>query len=155
MGGPARGGLAGGGRPAPGDPAADDRPAPVVTPLTEPYWGAAEDGRFVLQYCSACSVFTHFPADACRRCGDASHLEWREVSGAGRVYTFTVVHRAAVPGFHPPYAIAWIDLDEGPRVFGGVLDCAPDGVRIGMPVTVVFEQRAGFGAMPNFSAQTR
>ena len=31
----------------------------------------------------------------------------------------------------------------------------PDGVRIGMPVTVVFEQRAGFGAMPNFSAQTR
>jgi uncharacterized protein len=130
----------------------DERPRPVVTPLTEPYWTAARDCRLVVQHCSGCDAFTHFPADACSGCGESSELVWREVSGAGHVYTFTVVHRAAVPGFKLPYAIAWIDLVEGPRVFGGVLNCAPDEVRIGMPVTVVFEERAGFGPVPTFSA---
>jgi len=133
----------------------DARPRPVTTPLAEPYWSAARDGRLVLQYCTACGRFTHFPADACAGCGDTAHLGWREVGGRGRVYTFSVVHRSAVPGFEVPYVIAWIDLSEGPRVFGGVVGCSPDDVSIGMPVQVVFEDRAGFGPVPTFAAVAR
>jgi hypothetical protein len=138
---------------APGDglSAPAEPPRPAVTALTEPYWRAAQDGRFVLQHCRACGTFTHFPADACAGCGLASQLDWREVSGAGWVYTFSIVHRSMVPGLQPPYVIAWIDLSEGPRVFGGVQGCAPDDVFIDMPVHVVFEERAGFGRIPTFA----
>lgn len=74
------------------------------------------------------------------------------MSGAGTVYTFSVVHKAAAPGFAEatPYVIAWIDLAEGARAFGNVLACDPNDVHIGMPVRVVFEEREGFGLVPNF-----
>ena len=138
-------------RPVTPPPTTAARRQPLTNPVRVPRRTAVVS--FSTAAPARCS--THFPADACRRCGDASHLEWREVSGAGRVYTFTVVHRAAVPGFTPPMPSPRSIWMQGPRVFGGVLDCPPDGVRIGMPVRVVLEQRAGFGAMPNFSAQTR
>nr|BFE87580.1 hypothetical protein GCM10020093_101810 [Planobispora longispora] len=34
--------------------------------------------------------------------------------------------------------LAWIDLPEGARAFGRVVDCPPERVRIGMPVRVTF-----------------
>ncbi|HEY3003424.1 MAG TPA: OB-fold domain-containing protein, partial [Kribbellaceae bacterium] len=50
--------------------------------------------------------------------------------------------------------IAWVELVEQPglRAFGNVLGCAADEVRIGLPVEVCFEERAGFGQVPNFRA---
>ena len=38
-----------------------------------------------------------------------------------------------------PLAIAVVELDEGPRLVGQVLECAIDDVRCGMLVEVVFE----------------
>lgn len=128
-----------------------DRPVPLVTPLTKPYWRAAKEGRLVLQHCSACEAFTHFPADACAGCGRNDQLGWLEVSGQGRIYTFSVIHRGAVPGFAVPYVIAWVDLAEGPRVFGNVLGCRPEDVHIGMPVEMVLDEVPGFGPVPSFA----
>jgi uncharacterized OB-fold protein len=55
-----------------------------------------------------------------------------------------------------PYVIAWIDLVEQPalRAFGNVGGCAVDEVEIGMPVEVCFEERQGFGLVPNFRRAT-
>jgi uncharacterized OB-fold protein len=128
------------------------RPIPVVTPLTQPYWQAADEGRLVLQHCASCGAFTHFPADVCAGCGRGDALGWREVSGRGSVYMFSVIHRTAVPGFTVPYVVAWIDLVEGPRVFGNILGCPPDDVRIDLPVRVIFERVDGFGSVPSFAA---
>jgi uncharacterized OB-fold protein len=72
------------------------------------------------------------------------------------VHTFTVVHRTAAPGFTDctPYVLAWVDLAEQPglRAFGNVTGCAPPQVRIGLPVRACFEERQGFGLVPNFTA---
>ncbi|MET7402696.1 Zn-ribbon domain-containing OB-fold protein [Dactylosporangium sp. NPDC005572] len=128
-------------------------PAPVVSDLAAPYWAAAQERRLVLQRCDHCDHWHHFPIDRCPACGRSDSLVWREVSGAGTVYTFSVVHgRAAAPGFTEatPYVIAWIDLEEGARAFGNVVGGDPSSVHIGMPVHVVFEEREGFGLVPNF-----
>jgi uncharacterized OB-fold protein len=37
-----------------------------------------------------------------------------------------------------PYAIAMVELEEGPRVFGNVTDCDVDDITIGMQVEVWF-----------------
>jgi uncharacterized OB-fold protein len=123
----------------------------VVTPRAQPYWDAAAQGRLVIQHCVACGADTHFPSDVCGGCG-APDPGWREVGGRGVVHTFSVVHRTTVPGFAVPFVIAWIDLDDGPRVFGNVVGCPPGDVHIGQPVRVVFEEREGFGPVPTFTA---
>jgi uncharacterized OB-fold protein len=72
------------------------------------------------------------------------------------VHTFSVVHRTFAPGFadRTPYVIAWVELEDQPgvRVFGNVLDIAPEDVRIGLPVEVVADRLEGFGPVPNFRA---
>jgi hypothetical protein len=65
------------------------------------------------------------------------------------VHTFSVVHRAFLPGFETPYVIAWIDLPEGARAFGNVLG-PPEEVRIGAAVQVSFEELPGFGPIPQW-----
>lgn len=133
-----------------------DKPLPQMTDLTAPYWRAAAEGRLAIQHCRGCDRYIHFPEPRCAECG-SQDFGWDEVSGRGTVATFSVVHRSFVAGFDgAPYVIAWIDLPEQPglRVFGNITGCAPDAVRIGMPVELWFERR-GDVAMPNFKVTER
>jgi len=57
------------------------------------------------------------------------------------VATFTVYRQQYDPGFAPPYVIALIALNEGPRMISNVVGCAPEAVRVGMPVRLRFERR--------------
>ncbi|MFI0450648.1 Zn-ribbon domain-containing OB-fold protein [Actinomadura sp. 6N118] len=125
------------------------RPVPVPAPLTEPYWTACRRGELVLQRCSGCARFVHFPEATCPFCG-GDRLSYETVGGRGTVHTFSVVHRSFLPGFEPPYVVAWVDLPEGVRVFGDVTGCVPEDVRIGMPVGVHFTELDGFGPIPTW-----
>ena len=55
-------------------------------------------------------------------------------------------------GFDAPYLIAQVELDEQPglRLTTNLIDCDPSGARIGMPVSVAFEDRSGGLAVPQF-----
>ncbi|GAA2901595.1 OB-fold domain-containing protein [Streptosporangium fragile] len=110
-----------------------------MTVDTLTYWDACRRGELVIQRCTACDRRVHLPAPECPHCG-GTDLPYEPVSGDGTVHTFTVVHRSFVPEFRgrEPYVLAWIDLPEGVRAFGQVVECPPDLVRIGMPVRVTF-----------------
>jgi uncharacterized OB-fold protein len=60
------------------------------------------------------------------------------------VYSFTVTHQNQSPGFRDelPYVLALVELDEGPRLMTNVVGCAPDAVRIGMRVEVIYDDVA-------------
>ena len=130
---------------------AETQPIPI-SPLTQPYWDAAANGVLAIQRCRKCKRWIHFPEPACPACG-ADDLDFEPVSGRGTIETFSVIHRSFVADFaeRTPYVIAWIALPEqaGLRAFGNVTGCAPDEIRIGMPVEVWFESRDG-RVMPNF-----
>ena len=133
--------------------AADLRIAPLSDRVTDEYWAAARRRELVLQRCGDCDRFTHPPAEWCRGCG-SERRTFVPVSGRGTVETFSVVHRTFAPGFaaRVPYVLAWIALPEqtGLRAFGNVIDVEVDGVRIGLPVEVTFEDIDGYGAVPAF-----
>jgi hypothetical protein len=59
-------------------------------------------------------------------------------SGLGKIYSFTVTEQNQAKGFAEacPYVMAYVDLDEGPRMLTVVVDCDPDNVAIGAQVTV-------------------
>ncbi|MFF4617517.1 Zn-ribbon domain-containing OB-fold protein [Nonomuraea jabiensis] len=106
---------------------------------TSAYWAACERGELVVQRCTACGRRVQLPEAACPWCGDDS-LVFEPVSGEGAVHTFTIVHRSFAPGYQgrEPYVMAWVDLPEGARAFGHIVGCAPEQVRIGMPVRLTF-----------------
>jgi uncharacterized protein len=92
-----------------------------------------EDGRLRGARCVACRYPLAFPRPHCPLCGDETAPE--TFGPAGHVWASTVV-RVAVPGRRPPYGLAYVDLDDGPRVLAQVAD-ADDAVAIGARVQLV------------------
>jgi uncharacterized OB-fold protein len=118
------------------DPA--PKPLPLLDPVSGTYWRAAREGRLLVQECSSCGTRQWYPRALCTVC--AAEPSWIECTGRGTVHTFTVIRQNGMPGFvaELPYVVAMIDLEEGVRVMGNVLDVAVDAVHVGMPVEVVF-----------------
>ena len=59
---------------------------------------------------------------------------WIEAKGTGSIYTYSVMRRGV------PYAIAFVELDEGPKMMTNIVDCDLDNVYINQKVKVVFKQ---------------
>ena len=117
---------------------------PRSTPETEPFWEGTAAGELRLQRCAACDAHYFPPRPFCPTCLGAD-VSWETVSGRGTLHSYVINHRAA-PGFEPPYAIAVVQLDEGPRMMGNIVNCeqTPEALELDMPLQVTFEQR---GAM--------
>ncbi|MGH7774170.1 MAG: Zn-ribbon domain-containing OB-fold protein [Candidatus Binatia bacterium] len=120
------------------------KPLPEITPVTQPFWEAAKDKRLVLQRCNSCGSFVWCPRPYCSECG-SNQLVWTPVSGRGTIYSFTIIREVVgrgARGFEKeiPYVVAWIDLEEGPRLVSNIVQCPIDKVEIGMPVEAVFEE---------------
>ncbi|MBF6619889.1 MAG: OB-fold domain-containing protein [Patulibacter sp.] len=114
------------------------RHLPLPDVDTEPFWAAAAERRLVCRYDEDGARFYHYPRE--RAPGTLSdRTSWREVSGRGVVYSYTVVHQAASRAFRDrvPYVLALIDLDEGPRMMATV-DAPADAVTIGTRVRVAW-----------------
>jgi uncharacterized OB-fold protein len=104
------------------------------------FWTSGEDGRLRFLRCDECGFLVHPPSPICPECL-CKRLVPTEVSGRATVATFTVNHQPWIPGYDPPYVVALVEIDEQPsvRLMTNIVGCAPDDVRIGMPVQVTFE----------------
>jgi uncharacterized OB-fold protein len=131
---------------------APERPLPVPDAATGPYWAAAREQRLVMPRCEDCGLYHFYPRTLCPHCS-SPQLQWMQVSGAGTVYSFTVIHRAPSPAFAGavPYVVAAVKLAEGPHMMTNVVGIAPDTVRIGMPVQVVFHKFSEEITLPMFA----
>ena len=122
-------------------PAGNPLPAypPTPGPDDAPFWDAAAQDRLVLPRCRACGIFIWYPRTFCPDC-HRSDVEWTDASGIGTVYSFTVSYRGPGPwAEQAPYVIAYVELDEGPRVLTNIVGVDPEAVRVGDRVTAVFE----------------
>jgi hypothetical protein len=126
---------------------------PAVTEETEPFWSAAAEGRLLVERCSSCGAESFPPRGICRSCRSRATGPV-EVTGRGRVYSFTVNHQRWLPGLEVPYAIVLVEFDDHPgvRVVGRLRGCAVEDAAIGMEVEVGFEPGPGGFAIPSFVA---
>ena len=131
----------------------DDKPLPEITDFSRPFWTAAKHGKLVVQKCGRCGTLNFFPKPWCVECGKRD-LEWFEVSGEGTVYSYTIAYKVMMnfPGWKSdlPLVMCIIDLEEGARMYGQVIDCAPEDVRIGMKLSVCFEAISPDAGLPKF-----
>jgi uncharacterized OB-fold protein len=116
------------------------KPIPYPSPETERYWQACKQHELWLPYCHTCQKFFWYPRPFCPTCF-GWEIEWRQTSGKGRVYSFSIQYRSQAPGFEPPYVTAIVQLDEGPRMLTNLVgvDADPEHVRCDMAVEVTFE----------------
>ena len=125
------------------------KPVPVPDETSAPFFDGARAGRLMLQHCSACQEWSWPVRERCPHCFAAA-LEWREASGRGSLYTFTIMHQVMNPGFASavPYNVAQVDLVEGVRVTSNVV--GSDALRVGMLLEVVFEDVGEGVRIPKF-----
>lgn len=123
-------------------------PLPQPDALTRGFWEACRERVLQVCACGECGYLFLPPGPRCPRCW-CSQVTPRAVSGAGCVYSFGIYRRSYHPAFPAPYVVALIELAEGPRLISNVVGCAPEEVRIEMPVRVRFEDVAEF-TLPRF-----
>lgn len=130
-------------------------PGPTVTPETAPFWEAAAQGVLRLPRCRACAAVIWYPRPQCPRCG-SSDVEWFAASGRGTVYSFTITRRAGGPyGDAAPYVLAYVELDEGPRMMTNVVGCPPESVYVGQVVVAEFHDSGDGAALVRFRPADR
>ena len=94
-------------------------------PASQPW---TERGDAVLLHgskCGHCGTVA-FPAHGlCPACGVDNGQARVELSPVGTLYTFSEIH-IAPKGFATPYAVGYVDLPEGVRLFGQIEGPASD-----------------------------
>lgn len=133
---------------------AEDYPGPIPkpTPETQPYWDAAKRHVLMIQRCNGCGQHYFYPRPLCPHCFSRD-VQWVEVSGKGRLHTYTINYRP--PRKFPtqsPVIIAVIELAEGPRLMSNIIgtDADPAQLRCDAPVEVVFEDITPEITLPKF-----
>ena len=106
---------------------------PEMHPEHEAFWEATNEGRLLIKQCASCGEYHYYPRVLCPFCM-SDQTEWKEAKGTGRIYTYSVMRKGT------PYAIAFVELDEGPRFMTNIVDCDLDSIHIEQRVKVVFKQ---------------
>ena len=125
-------------------------PAPMVTTTTRQFWDATARGQFLLQRCDTCDLVIWFPRSRCPQCATTA-LPTFAASGKGVVYSHTVIrkvgneYKGAVP-----FVVAYVELDEGPRIMTNIVGCGPDDVTVGMRVEIEFNDTGEGSALYRF-----
>ena len=115
-----------------------NKPMPIQTAISAPFWDVLKAGKILLQHCSACAKGTFYPRRHCSHCL-SDQVEFREVTGAGTLYTYTVARIPTLPEFAgpDPQLLAVVELDEGVRVNTTLVGLKEDDIKIGMRVKPV------------------
>ena len=121
-------------------------PAPSVNVESKPFWDAAAEGRFLIKRCTACGKAHWYPRAICPHCFSGETV-WEASPGEGVIYTYSVMYRSPTG----PYAIGYVNLDEGPAVLTNFVDCDLSALSIGQRVKVRFQPTEGGPPVPVFT----
>ena len=101
---------------------------------------AARDGRLLLGLCQDTGRHFYYPR-ATSPFTLSPNVAYVGASGVGTIFSVTVARGAE------PYALAVVELAEGPRILTNIVDCDLDALRIGQPVRLRWKPTpAGTGA---------
>lgn len=120
------------------------RPLPRLDDAdTGEFWRRTGQRQLAFQRCVDCSSVVFYPRRHCPSCGSQA-LQWQQSAGTGRIYSFSVVRQSYHPFFRSqvPYAVAWIDLDEGIRILSNITGVEDPGSQLRIDQQVVVDWEA-------------
>jgi uncharacterized OB-fold protein len=109
-------------------------PRPLIDADSSPFWRSIKRGVLELARCQRCRRWEHPALERCRACDAPTTYE--AISGRGRLHSWTVIYRAAVPGHEAPYVVAVVELEEQSdlRLAGCLIDAQRIALRMGTRV---------------------
>ncbi|WP_431281913.1 Zn-ribbon domain-containing OB-fold protein [Humitalea sp. 24SJ18S-53] len=120
-------------------------PAPVIDPTNKPFWDSAREGRLLIGLCGDTGKHFFYPRGS-SPFTLSPNVTLVESKGTGVIYSYSVMRVAE------PYAIAYVELDEGPRILTNIVDCDMDALKIGQRVSLVWKPTVDNGApVPMFA----
>jgi len=121
-----------------------NKPLPHPTEASQPFWDGLKAHQVRIQQCEDCQHWIFFPRAHCPACA-SRRLAWRDISGEGTLYTYTVARVPTLPEFSDemPQLLAVVQLDQGPHINTTLVGVAPEALRIGERVRPVFDERPG------------
>lgn len=127
-----------------------ERKLPVPTPETQSFWDGAKEGLLKLQRCGDCDKAYFPPRPFCPKCSSRNVSEFN-ASGRATLYSYIINH-LPTPGLTPPFAIAVVELEEGPRMMCNIHECeqTPEALQLDMPLEVTFERVTDEITLPQF-----
>ena len=117
------------------------KPIPRPTTTTRPFWDGLNERKVQIQRCEGCDTWVFYPRTRCPSCL-SDQLIWREVSGRGVLYTYTLARQPTAPHFadETPQQLAVVELDEGVRMTSTLVNVEPSDIVIGMRLRPYFDQ---------------
>lgn len=119
----------------------NNKPMPVATEISAPFWEGLKARRLLIQQCGACAQWVFYPRRHCPACL-AHELGWREVEGRATLYSYTVARIATLADFadEMPQKLAVVELAEGVRINTTLVGLEEDEIHIGMSLQPVFAE---------------
>ena len=127
------------------------KPLPVPDSESTPFWDGMREGRLMLQRCGSTGAYLFPPVTFCP--GSLETPEWVEASGRATVFSWIVVRHPVPRDIYAeevPYVVAIVELEEGCRMTGNLVECAPDDVQAGMAVEIVYRRVTPEITLPAF-----
>jgi uncharacterized OB-fold protein len=124
-------------------------PPPIINSETKPFWDATAEGKLLLPKCKACSTVIWYPRAFCPECSSFD-LEWIQASGRGTIYSYTINRRGQGDYRDMAYVVAYVELEEGPRLLTNIVDADYEKLSVGQAVEVVFHTTSNGAALPRF-----
>tara|TARA_B100001996_G_C18276259_1_gene445111 strand:+ start:142 stop:549 length:408 start_codon:yes stop_codon:yes gene_type:complete len=130
------------------------KPRPTIDVDSKTYWEAARDKKLMVQYSLDTKEYFLYSKQL-TNAANSKNIEWRQVSGKGKIYSFTIVHAPAGPAFKDeiPYVVASIELEEGARIISNILTDDVESISIGDKVKVFFEKQDDNFSIPKFKIE--
>jgi uncharacterized OB-fold protein len=111
------------------------RPLPVDRTIARPFWDATREKKVLIQYDAEVGKYQFYPRPTSIFTGRTKHLEWREVAGKGKVFTYTIARRARPPfREHEPFFVAMVTLDEEVNIMANIVNCTEEEMKVGLRV---------------------
>ncbi len=127
-----------------------DRPLPQPTPETQHFWDGCRVGELRLQKCEACAHVYFPPRPFCPKCS-SRQVAIFVASGRGKLASY-VINQRPHPAWSEPYAIAIVELEEGPRMASNITHCeqTPEALELDMLLEVDFQVMSDTITLPLF-----
>jgi uncharacterized OB-fold protein len=98
-----------------------------MTPIWPDLLGDDEVGAHLLgTRCTACGHVALGKRTTCAQCWRNDALAPAKLGRRGTIYSATVIHQGP-PGFDGPYAVGYVDIEDGVRVFAHLAGAAAPG----------------------------
>jgi len=120
---------------------------PSVEPDDEYFWAGVAEHRLLLQECADCRTLRHPPLPMCGHCHSTAWTT-RESKGFGTVHSWVRSVHPAAPTDEGRIVVL-VELDEGVRFVGNLVDTPLDAVANEMPVRLTWREYDGV-TLPQF-----